>query len=89
MIEEGVTGFLVPPNDAEAMSRKVLLLAEDPGLRSRLALAARERVNREFHQDVYRKTMYAVYDEMQGRVAAEQVEGNVPECSVASSVEGD
>jgi glycosyltransferase involved in cell wall biosynthesis len=41
-IQPGVSGFVVDPGDEEAFFSRVELLAEDPGLRERMGLAARE-----------------------------------------------
>ncbi len=43
VIEEGVTGFVVPPQDAEALARATLVLLDDAALRSRLGATGRER----------------------------------------------
>jgi glycosyltransferase involved in cell wall biosynthesis len=43
-IEDGVNGFLVPPEDAEAASRAALRLLDDPALAERLGQAGRVRV---------------------------------------------
>jgi glycosyltransferase involved in cell wall biosynthesis len=41
---EGVTGLLVPPGDADALTRALTVLADDPALRLRLGDAARVEV---------------------------------------------
>lgn len=43
LVEPGVTGYLVPPGDADAFAAKVRTLAGDPDLRTRMGAAARER----------------------------------------------
>jgi glycosyltransferase involved in cell wall biosynthesis len=47
-IEEGVTGFVVPPADPAAMAGKILVLAHNESLRRRLGTAARKRVEERF-----------------------------------------
>jgi phosphatidylinositol alpha 1,6-mannosyltransferase len=44
LVDDGVTGFLVAPDDAGALARAVARLAADPGLRAAQARAARRRV---------------------------------------------
>jgi glycosyltransferase involved in cell wall biosynthesis len=44
IIEDARHGLLVPPGNAPALARAMILLARDPALRSRYAAAARERV---------------------------------------------
>jgi colanic acid/amylovoran biosynthesis glycosyltransferase len=48
LVEEGVTGLLVPPGDPAALAAALERLARDPVLRERLGRAARKRVVREF-----------------------------------------
>ncbi|MBI2939153.1 MAG: glycosyltransferase [Chloroflexi bacterium] len=45
---DGQTGFHVPPNAPEALAHRVAILLNDPSLRARFAVAARERVERHF-----------------------------------------
>jgi glycosyltransferase involved in cell wall biosynthesis len=40
-VEEGVTGFLVPPGDASALGDAAVALVRDPALRFRMGIAAR------------------------------------------------
>lgn len=54
LVEDGVTGLLVPPDDAEALSQAISHLLADPDLAARLARAGRQRVEREY--DVVRNT---------------------------------
>ncbi len=48
IVEEGVTGLLVPPRDSGALARAVGAILEDTELASRLGRAGRERVTRYF-----------------------------------------
>lgn len=52
LIEDGVTGFLVPPAEPNALAEVVRRLLEDPELRNRIATAGREKVEREFNLGV-------------------------------------
>ncbi|MGV3662982.1 MAG: glycosyltransferase family 4 protein [Prosthecobacter sp.] len=47
-IEDGVTGFLTPRRDVEAMATALLRLIEDDELRAKMRVVARERVKRCF-----------------------------------------
>jgi N-acetyl-alpha-D-glucosaminyl L-malate synthase BshA len=51
VIENGVTGFLHPPDDLEAMAESAVLLLRDPARHRAMAMAARERVNDRFCAD--------------------------------------
>jgi len=48
VVEDGVTGLIVPVGDAAAFASAVLRLARDPGMRRRLGEAGRARAEREF-----------------------------------------
>ena len=57
LVVEGVSGLIVPARDAAAIARAVARLYDDPGLRSRLGAAARERIRTHFRiQDTIDKT---------------------------------
>jgi glycosyltransferase involved in cell wall biosynthesis len=44
LVDDGRTGFLVPPGDAHALREKIQLLLADAGLRLRMGRAGREKV---------------------------------------------
>ena len=48
LVDDGVTGMLVSPGDAESLARALARLHEDPGLRQELARAGRMKVVSEF-----------------------------------------
>ncbi len=48
VVDDGVTGFLVPPRDPQALADKLLLLASDPDLRRQMGERGRDRVKRLF-----------------------------------------
>ncbi len=54
LVEDGVTGRLVPPADPVALADAVRSLLDDPGLRTKLAHAGRERIRAE--HDLVRMT---------------------------------
>jgi glycosyltransferase involved in cell wall biosynthesis len=47
-VEDGVTGFLVPPRNSAALARAIVRLLEDRNLASSFGQAGRRRVEREF-----------------------------------------
>ena len=48
LVEDGVSGFLVPASDAPALTRRILDLASDPGARISMGTMGRARVAAEF-----------------------------------------
>jgi glycosyltransferase involved in cell wall biosynthesis len=50
VVDDGVTGLLVPPHDAHALADAIGQLAADPVRRRTFGKAAREKARREFDQ---------------------------------------
>lgn len=61
LIEDRVSGRLVPQGDVAAYVQAVIQLGEDPGLRQRLVAAAQERVRRSFAWDAVRRRYLDLY----------------------------
>lgn len=64
VIENEVTGLLVPSGDEEAMSRALGRLAGDPGLRRKMGDAARSRIAERYSVERMVEQYIGVYDEM-------------------------
>jgi glycosyltransferase involved in cell wall biosynthesis len=62
VVEDGVTGILVPPGDSQALSDALIRLLRDPDLRRRLGRAGKERVHEEFTVDQIVPKTLAVYE---------------------------
>ncbi len=63
IIEEGVSGLLVPPRDPEALAQAILRVLSDPMLARRLASAAQERVRTHFSFDQLLLELKELYEE--------------------------
>jgi glycosyltransferase involved in cell wall biosynthesis len=63
-IEDGVTGFVVPPGDAHALARGLGALVQDAALRRRQGLAGRERAERLFSAEAQARAISALYREL-------------------------
>ena len=61
LVDDGVTGFLVRPADAEQLADRIGRLCDDAGLRQRLGLAGRERVLAEFDSTVEAARLGALF----------------------------
>lgn len=57
LVENGATGYLVPPGDAAALADRLAQLATDTGLRHRLGAAARARYAARFTQDAFEQRL--------------------------------
>ena len=65
-VEHGITGLLVAPRSAEALSIGLAALRDDPPLRMRFAAAARERAELDFGHDHMLDRMEAVFRRVLG-----------------------
>lgn len=67
IVEDGVTGFLVPERDGEALGARLVELLRDDELRRRFGAAARAKMEREYDIRARMQELEALYD----RVLAE------------------
>jgi len=63
-VADGVTGFLVPPDDATALADRLRQLVDDAELRTRMGKAARARYEEHFTAARYARAYEALYDEL-------------------------
>ena len=64
VVEDGVTGVLVPPEDPLRLSEAIVQLLREPALRRQMAQQARERVAAHFTRDL----MVSQTEEVYGRL---------------------
>lgn len=74
LVEEGVSGFLVPPGDTGAMADRVDRLLKDPALRRAIGAAARDKLTREFSPTVIADRWRDLLGEVLARAARPSVE---------------
>ena len=53
VIEDGTTGFLILPKDAQVLAEKIELLIKNPALRHQMGKAGREKYEKEFTQEIF------------------------------------
>lgn len=70
IVEDGVTGLLVPPSDPGAIAAAVVRLLDDPQERERMGAAGRARVLEHFSAQVWAQRLAALYREVQVRQGA-------------------
>jgi len=64
LVVDGVSGYVVPPRDAQGLADAIEKLYRDSSLRQRMGDAARERIATDFrNEDTVRKTI-ALYEEL-------------------------
>jgi len=63
MLEDGVSGCLVPPGDAPALAAAIAALLRDPVRRARVGTAARERLATRFSLEGFAAGMFAAFDD--------------------------
>ena len=62
VVEDGVTGLLFEPGNAEDLANKLRFLWESPELCRRMGKAGREKVVHQYSQNVYYKNLMEVYE---------------------------
>ena len=73
VIEHGVSGLLVPPQDPPALAEAMLRLLRDPALAIRLGQAARRQVSQRFSLQAMTERFESFYETLLGRTIASQV----------------
>jgi phosphatidylinositol alpha-1,6-mannosyltransferase len=63
VIEDGVTGYLVPHGDAAQLATSIETLLSDPGLAQKMGGRGRQRVEREFRFSVFAKSLKKILRE--------------------------
>jgi glycosyltransferase involved in cell wall biosynthesis len=63
-LEDGQTGYLVPPGDVPALTERILALLTEPARRARLGQAARRKVERDFSWEATVVSTIEVYREV-------------------------
>jgi glycosyltransferase involved in cell wall biosynthesis len=74
LVEEGVSGFLVPPGEPRVIAERAALLLDDAELRNRMGAAGRAKVEREFNIAVEAQRLCRVMTSALGaRVVSENI----------------
>jgi len=64
VIDQGITGILVPSKDPETLAEAILKLSGDKELRIRMGLEGRRKAEREYDWDKIVEDYIAIYDKM-------------------------
>lgn len=66
IVQEGCNGYLINPGDFNALAECILRLAADSDLRQKMGRANFERVKIEYHPEVFKKHIMALYLKLLG-----------------------
>lgn len=66
VVQDGISGFLTPPDDHDLMAQRLLLLIRDPELRKRMGDAGRTHVLREFGFEKQTELYEKLYRDLAG-----------------------
>lgn len=72
IIDDGLTGYLVPEREVQALADRLLRVVRDPAHCSQLGDAAREKMLREYDNRVRVRALESLYDEARARHGAER-----------------
>ena len=72
LVDDGVTGLLVPSADVDAMARALVLLAGDPGRAAAMGRAGRQAVEQRFSLQAMVALYQGVYDRQRARADGQQ-----------------
>lgn len=64
IVKDGINGFLVPPGDPSALSEKLRLLIENPGLRVAMGLEGRKIIRQDFNDGIMIGKIQELYDSL-------------------------
>jgi glycosyltransferase involved in cell wall biosynthesis len=67
VVEDGVTGLIVPPRDPRRLADAIVRLADDPALRRRMGSASQSRYAAQFEPGAAARRMLQVYRELLSR----------------------
>ena len=86
LVQDGVTGFIIPPGDAGALADRLTVLREDPAKSAAMGALGRERILRDFSVESMVGNMVRVYAEALARMQGARPIG--PATDVTSSGAG-
>ncbi len=66
MVDDGVSGYLLPPDNPRALGEALLAVIADPRLRVSMGKAGRELFQRKFHASTMAESMEQVYQSLRG-----------------------
>jgi len=80
IIEDGWSGYLVPPDQDEAMAERIVHLLSDAAHADRMGHRAREVVEARFSAEAHARLIEGVYDEVLARPTRSRINSEVMPC---------
>jgi len=63
-VEDGATGLLVPPKDADALAEKIRAILDNPAMADQLGQAARAHIEKSYSLDAMGQRLLALYEDV-------------------------
>ncbi len=76
IIEDGVTGFLVPPDNSELLAERIVKLAQDKSLRERMGKSGRTRLEEKFTIKQFEENLDALFVKVLPQIKNLFIKGN-------------
>ena len=64
VVEDGITGFLVPVKDAKSLAEKIEILIKDPELRMKMGKAGRKKYEEEFTLEKFENRIVEILNDV-------------------------
>ncbi len=64
VVEDGITGFLVPQKDAQILAEKLELLIKDHELRIKMGVAGRSKYEKEFTLQAFESKLQRILEDI-------------------------
>jgi len=61
LVDDGINGILVPPENPEAIADAIVLLFSNPDLRKKMGKEARKKIQKDFNVRVEAKKLEAIF----------------------------
>jgi glycosyltransferase involved in cell wall biosynthesis len=87
IVDDEVTGLLIPPNDPQELADAIIKLLQDKALRTRMGQAAQERIEKDFNPSKMIHALESIYSELSMISAKQELENeHHQEKSISSGI---
>ena len=64
IVDDGVTGFIIPPRDSDVLAEKIIYLIEHPDIARKMGEAGRKKFEKEYTLSAFEKNMINVFNQI-------------------------